>query len=117
MRDSVSDRKGVLRRAQMSYERFLHLLDQYSMLSKADQKLYEKYLEARDDFSLMASNDATLRRETKIKRYKQENDLKLKLEVRRAAVCHSHSPLIRNSILGGCHTRFKAMTKHYGSST
>ena len=81
MRDSVSDRKGVLRRAQMAFERFLHLLDQYAMLSKADQNLYERYTDGRDDFSLMASNDAAIRRDTKIRRYKQENELKLKLEV------------------------------------
>ena len=77
----MSDRKGVLRRAQMAYELFLHLLDQYTLLSKADQKLYEKYLDARDDFSLMATNDAAIRRDMKIQRYKQENELKLKLEV------------------------------------
>ena len=81
MKDNVSDRKGVLRRAQTAYERSLHLLDQYGMLAAPDQKLYERYREARDDFSLMAGNDPATRRDTKIKRYKQENDLKLKLEV------------------------------------
>lgn len=86
MRDSVSDRKGVLRRAQLAYERFLRLLDQYAMLSTSNQKLYERYMEARDEFSLMSGNDAAVRRDTKIKRYKQENELKLKLEVCSAAL-------------------------------
>ena len=117
MKDSVSDRKGILRRAQMTYERFLHLLDQYRKLSEADRKLYERYLQARDDFSLMASNDAALRRETKIKRYKQENELKLKLEVRRAAIFHPLDPLTRTSPWGRCHTHSKAMIRHCGSST
>ncbi len=83
MKDNLSDRKGVLRRAQIAYERSLHLLDQYGMLEAADQKLYERFVEARDEFSLMAGTDAATRRDIKIKRYKQENELKLKLEVRK----------------------------------
>ena len=81
MKDSVSDRKGALRRAQMAYERFLHLLDQYAMLSAADQKLHERYTDGRDEFSLLTGSDAAVRRDTKIRRYKQEKELKLKLEV------------------------------------
>lgn len=81
LKDSVSDRKNVLRRAQEAYERYLHLLDAYSMLSKGDRELFERYLESRDEFTLMSSNDFAMRRNTKIARFKQENELKLKLEV------------------------------------
>lgn len=51
------------------------------MLSKNDRKLYERYVEGRDDFSLTTSNDPSARRDAKIARYRQENELKLKLEV------------------------------------
>ncbi len=52
------------------------------MLSKSDRKLYERYIDGRDDFSLTTSNDPSARRDAKIARYRQENELKLKLEVR-----------------------------------
>jgi hypothetical protein len=51
------------------------------MLSTGDRKLYERYMENRDEFSLISSNDPGERRDTKIARFKQENELKLKLEV------------------------------------
>ena len=51
------------------------------MLSKNDKKLYERYIDGPDDFSLMTSDDPSARRDAKIARYKQENELKLKLEV------------------------------------
>ena len=81
LKDSLSDRKMVLRRAQEAFERYLSLLDTYAMLSMHDRKLYERYVESRDEFSLISSNDPGARRDTKIARFKQENELKLKLEV------------------------------------
>ncbi len=51
------------------------------MLSRNDRKLYERYLDGRDDFSVMTSNEPSARRDAKIARYRQENELKLKLEV------------------------------------
>ena len=51
------------------------------MLNAKDRRLYERYLDDRDDFSLISTTDAAVRRDTKIARYKQENELKLKLEV------------------------------------
>ena len=51
------------------------------MLSRNDRKLYERYIDGRDDFSLLTSDDPSARRDAKIARYKQENELKLKLEV------------------------------------
>lgn len=81
LQDNASDRKMVLRRAQEAYERYVSLLDIYSMLNARDRKLYERFLESRDDFSLISTTDPAARRDTKIARYKQENELKLKLEV------------------------------------
>ncbi|KAI4167758.1 MAG: hypothetical protein LQ343_006953 [Gyalolechia ehrenbergii] len=78
--DSVTNRKTVLQLAQAAYERYLKLLDNYDMLSKADSNLYQRYLSGRDDFSLLSTSDPTARRNTKITRYKQEQELKLKLE-------------------------------------
>ena len=77
----MSSRKAMLRRAQEAFERYLSLLDTYRMLSRNDRKLYERYMDGRDDFSLMTSNDSSARRDAKIARYRQENELKLKLEV------------------------------------
>ena len=71
----------MLRRAQEVYERFLSLLDTYLILSASDLKLYERYKVNRDDFSLISSGDPGARRDTKIARFKQDNELKLKLEV------------------------------------
>lgn len=83
MKDNKSDRKGVLRRAQKAYERYLHLLDTYRILSKSNEKLNERYLENPDEFSLLPGNDPATRRDIKIARLKQEKELKLKLEVSR----------------------------------
>lgn len=55
------------------------------MLSTSDRKLYERFLENRDDFSLISNTDPAARRDTKIARFKKENELKLKLEVSQAS--------------------------------
>ena len=80
-KDNASNRKEVLRKSQEAYERYLNLLDTYAMLNANERKLYERYVENRDDFSLISSNDPGARRDTKIARFKQENELILKLEV------------------------------------
>ncbi len=63
------------------------------MLSTGDRKLYERYMENRDEFSLISSNDPGARRDTKIARFKQENELKLKLEVSSST---SHDKVLPN---------------------
>lgn len=75
------DRLVVLRSSQEAYERFLQQLDLYAILSSADKKLLEHYLDDRDEFALLPSSDASVRREAKISRFKQEKSLKHKLEV------------------------------------
>ena len=86
LKDSLSNRKDVLGRAQDAYERYLTLLDTYGMLSSNDRMLHERFIDDRDHFSLVSSNEPSARRDAKILRYKQENDLKLKLEVGKAFV-------------------------------
>ncbi|MCJ1252248.1 hypothetical protein MMC24_000052 [Lignoscripta atroalba] len=80
LKDTKSDRKVLLRRAQEAYDRYLGRLDLYNILSKPDKKLYDQYLENRDAFALLPSKDATARRDTKISRFKQETELKRELE-------------------------------------
>ncbi|KAI9713596.1 MAG: hypothetical protein M1820_000978 [Bogoriella megaspora] len=74
------DRKILLLGAQKSYEAFLKLLDQYDILSRDDTRLYEHYKENSKTFSTASTTDPTRRRETKISRFKQEKELKRKLE-------------------------------------
>jgi hypothetical protein len=82
LKNNSDDRKAVLARARESYERFLERLDDYNILSKSDKKLYSTYLEGRDAFSVASSSDAAARRSTKIARFREEKELKKKLQVR-----------------------------------
>ena len=83
----AEDRTRLLQNSREAYERYLGLLDTYCILSPADKKLYERYLENRNAFTLLASSDVSTRREIKIARFKQETDLKRKLEVYQPASC------------------------------
>ena len=76
----VAERKANLLRAQEFYERFLKLLDSYDVLGKSDVRLLEQYLEDRKNFSTVSTTDAAKRREVKISRFKEEKELKKKLE-------------------------------------
>ncbi|KAF5844992.1 hypothetical protein GGP41_001078 [Bipolaris sorokiniana] len=76
----VSLRKSNLLRARGYYERFLKLLDSYDMLGKADTKLLEAYNENKNSFSTANTRDASARRDAKIARFKEEKELKRKLE-------------------------------------
>jgi hypothetical protein len=78
----VSVRKQNLLRARGYYERFLKLLDSYDLLGKADAKLFEAYSEDKDNFSTASTRDAAARRDAKITRFREEKELKKKLEVR-----------------------------------
>jgi immunoglobulin-binding protein 1 len=75
------DRKTWLEKARAYYERFLKLLDMYDMLSKADAKLYEQYMDSPNTFSTASTSDAVARRDTKITRFREEKELKRKLDV------------------------------------
>ncbi|KAK6008017.1 hypothetical protein QM012_004831 [Aureobasidium pullulans] len=77
---SSQDRKSLLHRAQDSYEKFLRQLDLYDILSSSDLKLLEEYHENPSTFSTASTSDPAARRERKILRFKQEKDLKQKLQ-------------------------------------
>ncbi|KAL8869765.1 MAG: hypothetical protein Q9174_004025, partial [Haloplaca sp. 1 TL-2023] len=80
LRITSTPRKPLLLSSRTSYEKFLKILDNYDMLSPSDSKLYSRYSASPNDFSLLSSTDPTARRNTKIARYRQEQELKLKLE-------------------------------------
>ncbi|OJJ50926.1 hypothetical protein ASPZODRAFT_148310 [Penicilliopsis zonata CBS 506.65] len=75
-----ADREALLRRAQQQYERYLARLDEYRLLSDGDKKLYERYVENSASFSLAPLADAAVRREVKVARFREEKELKQKLE-------------------------------------
>ncbi|GBF63727.1 hypothetical protein TMEN_6378 [Trichophyton mentagrophytes] len=75
-----ADRLKTLQQTRDEYEKFLEALDQYELLSPSNKKLYEQYLEQPESFSLTPTNDASARRQVKITRFKEEKELKQKLE-------------------------------------
>jgi len=77
----VAARKANLLKARSYFERFLKLLDSYDMLGRSDSRLFELYLEDRDQFSTASIKDAAARRDAKIARFREEKELKRKLEV------------------------------------
>ncbi|TKX27680.1 hypothetical protein C1H76_0106 [Elsinoe australis] len=74
------DRKAILKHAQASICAFLKQLDSYDMLSKSDALLLERLLESPDTFSIVSSSDPSAKRETKIRRFKEEKELKQRLD-------------------------------------
>lgn len=80
-RVSTPDREGVLKRALEEYEKYLMRLDEYLLLSGGDKKLFEQYMANPTSFTLAPANDAAARREIKVTRFREEKELKQKLEV------------------------------------
>jgi len=70
------------------YEQFITRLDEYELLSAGDKKLFEQYMTNPSTFSLAPLNDAATRRDIKVRRLREEKELKQKLEVR--LICLSH---------------------------
>ncbi|KKA21485.1 TOR signaling pathway regulator (TapA) [Rasamsonia emersonii CBS 393.64] len=79
-RSSGPDREAVLRRALTQYEKYLMRLDEYDLLSPDNKKLHERYLENPSAFTLASMNDAAARRQVKVARFREEKELKQKLE-------------------------------------
>lgn len=73
-------RRANLQRAQRGYEQYLKQLDNYDILAKDDARLLEQYQDSPTTFSTASTSDAASRRDTKIKRFKEEKTLKQKLE-------------------------------------
>lgn len=80
-RSHSSDREGVLRRAQGEYDKYLDTLDTYDLLSSGDKKLYARFASDPSSFHLASMTDAAARRHTKVARFREEKELKQKLEV------------------------------------
>jgi immunoglobulin-binding protein 1 len=76
------DREATLRHALAEYEKYLMRLDEYGLLSSGDKKLYERYLENPTAFTIASLTDTAARRELKVARFREEKELKQKLEVR-----------------------------------
>lgn len=74
------DREPALRSALEQYEQYLSRLDTYDLLSNSDKNLYERYSENPSSFSLAPVNDAATRRDVKVARFREEKELKQKLE-------------------------------------
>lgn len=81
-RGSTADREATLRRTLEQYERFITRLDEYELLSAVDKKLFEQYMANPSTFTLAPLNDAATRRDVKVRRFREEKELKQKLEVR-----------------------------------
>lgn len=94
-RTSYADRRTALQKARTAYERFLNLISNYEILSSSAKKMYEAYSENPTTFSTISTTDFTARRAAKIANFKQEKDLKQKIDV-----CSQHKYLLVTSIVG-----------------
>jgi immunoglobulin-binding protein 1 len=81
-RRTAGNRKANVLKARRCYDGFLKLLDLYDLMGKEDAKMYERYTDGPDSFSTASTRDPATRRDIKIKRFKEEKELKRKLEVR-----------------------------------
>jgi hypothetical protein len=78
----ISHRRSNILLARDHYEDFLKQLDSYDILGASDSKLLEAYTEDKANFSTASTRDAAARRDAKIARFREEKELKRKLEVR-----------------------------------
>ncbi|KXX76104.1 Immunoglobulin-binding protein 1 [Madurella mycetomatis] len=76
---SPEERKRVLSSARDAYERYLHLLDSYGLLSAPHKKFLEQYNDSPTTFTTVPSNPAA-RRDAKIANFKTEKELRSKLD-------------------------------------
>lgn len=77
---STQQRKRVLSTARDTYERYLHQLDSYGLLSTRYKKLLEQYTDSPTTFSVISTTDPAARRNTKIAIFKAEKELRAKLD-------------------------------------
>ncbi|KAL2153197.1 hypothetical protein VTH82DRAFT_4352 [Thermothelomyces myriococcoides] len=81
---SPQERKNILSAARDAYERYLHLIDSYGLLSPAYKKLFEQYTEAPTTFSTVSTSDPEARRNAKIANFRAEKELRNRLEFLRS---------------------------------
>ncbi|KAL2840997.1 TAP42-like protein [Aspergillus pseudoustus] len=79
-RSYSADREATLQQVLQQFEAYLARLDDYALLNPKDKKLYERYAANPPSFSLTQTNDAATRRDVKITRFKEEKELKQRLE-------------------------------------
>ncbi|RKU46782.1 hypothetical protein DL546_006431 [Coniochaeta pulveracea] len=78
---SPTARKAILTSSRHAYERFLHLIDTYNFLTASQSRLLERYTEDPRRFTTVPTNaDGAARRKAKIANFKQEKELRQKLE-------------------------------------
>jgi immunoglobulin-binding protein 1 len=77
----AQERKETVLEARSIWERFMRRLDQYDMFRKEDARMWERYLENKNGFEVAGGLDASQRRDVKITRFREEKELKRKLEV------------------------------------
>ncbi|KAJ9138814.1 TAP42-like family protein [Pleurostoma richardsiae] len=80
---SPDARRRILDTARRAYERFLRLLDSYSLLSPTYAKLLERYADDPASFSTVSSADPASRRNAKIANFRAEKELRQRLEILR----------------------------------
>lgn len=91
-------RKLIILRAKQYYERFLRLCDSYDLIvKKEDQALYEALVVEQAGSADVAlrgglQGDPGQKREAKIRRYREEKELKATLEVRVLATFSVQTP-------------------------
>lgn len=85
---SPLERIKALQETRDAYEGFLFLLDAYTILTPKGAKLFETYIEDPEAFSTIPSKDAGARRDAKIANFKQEQELKKRLEFMRKSPRH-----------------------------
>lgn len=75
------DRKSTLLQSQKCYKAFLRLVDSYDLLSKRDREIFEVFSQATSSQGLShLPSDPGPRRQAKIARYRQEKELKARLQ-------------------------------------
>ncbi|KAK1834346.1 TAP42-like protein [Podospora conica] len=77
---SLAERKNLLTAARAHYERFLHDLDSYALLSPAHAKLLERYTSDPLAFSVAGTSDPAGRRDAKIANFRAEKEMRAKLD-------------------------------------
>lgn len=79
---SPTDRKGQLNEASELLESFLTRLNEYSLLRDSNRRLFESYKDSRSTFRIIPdSANPEAKRNTKIKRFQDEKELKSQLKV------------------------------------
>ncbi|KAF2226914.1 phosphatase 2A-associated protein [Elsinoe ampelina] len=81
LKKTGGDRKAHVKEAQSLLTAFLKQLDSHDILTKPDAKLLERFLDTPDTFSIASSADPAARREIKIRRFREEKELKQRLSV------------------------------------